>query len=162
MESQPIDRKASTMNDHDLSPEAAGELLEIARRARARGSDLNRGAWLAPAVSLFIALLMGAFLLASVYLLPTATGPEALLISGGYTVGILVSVTAYNFGRRVTPTGWMKRYQRGLMYSFAVFAVSLALSFLVGERTPWLWVPLSIATALPLAVLGTRTHRGAR
>ncbi|BDZ49503.1 hypothetical protein GCM10025867_17440 [Frondihabitans sucicola] len=148
------------MTDADLTPDAARDLLTVADAARERGDDISRRALLGPAMSAFIGLLLGAFLLASIYLFPTATPLQGLLISGGYAVGILASVTAYNVGRRATPTGWLQRYQKGLALSCGVFAVALALSFLVEERSAALWVPLAVATALPIAILGsTRARR---
>jgi hypothetical protein len=144
------------MTNVNLTPDTARELLAIAGNASKQGDALSKGAWIGPALSVFIGLLMGAFLMASIYLLPTATGLQALLISAGYAAGIGISVTAYNLSRKVTPTGWVKQYQKGLSISCVVFFLSLALSFLIDERTPWLWVPLAIATVLPISILGSQ------
>ncbi len=139
-----------------LTPASARELLGAAGAGREHGDALVRRAWIGPAVSVVIGLLMGAFLLAAVYLFPTATPLEAAVLSGGYALGIVAAVTAYNLGRRVTPAGWLRRYEKGLVISCGVFFVALALSFLVGERSPALWLPLAVVTALPIALAGTR------
>ena len=144
------------MNDTEITPETARELLTTAGSGQATGDRIATSAWVARAMSVFIGLLMGAFLLASIYLFPTASGLEAALISGGYLAGILVAVAAYNLGRRVTPTGWIDRYERGLAISCTVFFVSLALSFLVDERSALLWIPLTVATVLPVSYYGTK------
>ena len=144
------------MNDSTLTPDTARDLLATAETGRGHGDSLAARSWLAPAMSVFIGLLMGAFLLASIYLFPTATGPEAALISGGYAAGILIAVFSYNFARRVVTSGWIDRYERGLAISCVVFFVSLALSFLIDERSALLWVPLAVATVLPISYLGTK------
>lgn len=144
------------MNDSTLTSATARELLAAADSGQEHGDQLARRSWLAPAMSVFIGLLMGAFLLASIYLFPTATALEAALISGGYAVGILAAVTAYNIGRRVLAIGWLDRYERGLTISCVVFFVSLALSFLIDERSALLWVPIAIATVLPVSYFGTK------
>ena len=144
------------MNTANLSPDAARELLAAADTGREKGESLAARAWVAAAMSVFIGLLMGAFLLASIYLFPTATGPQAALISGGYLAGILLAVLTYNLGRRVTPTGWIDRYERGLAISCVVFFVSLALSFLIDERSAVLWISLAVATVLPVSYFGTK------
>ncbi|MGD8193425.1 hypothetical protein ACEXQB_002890 [Herbiconiux sp. P18] len=144
------------MTDTELTPHAARELIDVASTAGDRGDALAGRAWLAPAMSVFLGALMAAFLLAAIYLFPTATGLQAAAISGGYAVGILIVVTAYNLGRKVVTRGWLARYRRGVAYSSGVFFVALALSFLVEERSLLLWLPLAVITALPVAVLGTR------
>lgn len=144
------------MTDSEITTDTARELLAAAETGRTTGDRIVTRAWVAPAMSVFIGLLMGAFLLATIYLFPTATGVEAAIISGGYMAGILTAVAAYNLGRRVTPTGWIDRYQRGLTISCVVFFVSLALSFLIDERSALLWVPLAVATVLPVSYLGTK------
>lgn len=144
------------MTNADLTPAAAREILTVASNVSKQGDAIGKRAWLGPALSVFIGLLIGAFLMASIYLLPTATGLQAFLISAGYAAGIGISVIAYNLGRKVTLTGWVKRYQKGLSISCVVFFVSLAVSFLVAERTLWLWVPLAVATVLPISILGTK------
>jgi hypothetical protein len=142
---------------HDnLSHDEAKALLTAETEGRQHGDTLVGTSIIGPAASVLIGLLMSAFLLAALYLFPTATMGEFLLIVGGYCAGIGVAVTAYNLGRRSTPRGWLQRYQKGLAISCAVFAGVLALSFLVSERTPFLWVPLAIAIALPISILGTK------
>ncbi|WP_066039298.1 hypothetical protein [Herbiconiux solani] len=142
-----------------LTPSDARALIAAAESGAAQGDAISARAWLAPALSIFLGALMGAFLLAGVYLLPVATAPEAALISAGYAAGILLVVGAYNLGRRVVTRGWVERYSKGVAISSGVFFVALALSFLVGERSLVLWVPLAIAVALPVAILGTRRSR---
>jgi len=144
------------MNDSDLAADTARGLLAVADSGHATGDRIAGRAWVAPTMSVFIGLLMGVFLLASIYVFPTATGLQAALISGGYLAGILVAVAAYNLGRRVTPSGWIDRYERGLAISCVVFFVSLALSFLIDERSALLWVPLAVATVLPISYYGTK------
>ena len=144
------------MNDSRLTTDTARELIAAADAGQEHGDQLARRSWLAPSMSVFIGLLMGAFLLASIYLFPTATGLQAALISGGYMAGILLAVATYNLGRRVVTIGWIDRYERGLTISCVVFFVSLAFSFLVDERSALLWVPLAISTVLPISYFGTK------
>ncbi|ARJ06601.1 hypothetical protein B5808_16250 [Cnuibacter physcomitrellae] len=142
------------MTDH-MTPDTARELLATAEDAADRGAAASRGAWIGAATSVAIGLLLAGFLLASVFLFPTADGPTAALIVGVYAVGIVLATTVYNLGRKLTPAGWIRRYSIGLASSMGVFAIALALSFLVDERSLWLWVPLAVLTAAPLAVLGS-------
>lgn len=107
-------------------------------------------------LSIALGILVGAFLLAAIYLFPTATGLEAFLISVGYIVGIIVVTTVYNVFRRLTPIGWNDRYQRGLLITMGIFFVALALSFLTTERSALLWVPLAVAAVIPVSVYGSR------
>jgi hypothetical protein len=144
------------MTRYEITPDTARELLAAAEPGREHGDSLAGRSWLGPVLSVFIGLIMGGFLLASVYLAPTATAGEWLLVVGGYIAGIVAAVLAYNMGRKVTSTGWLDRYQKGLAISCAVFFVALALSFLTAERSLILWVPLAIGTIIPIAVLGTR------
>ena len=144
------------MTGSDITADTARELLAAADAGTQHGDELARRSWLAPAMSVFIGLLMGAFLLASIYLFPTATAVEAALICGGYAAGILLAVLAYRLARRVVRSGWLDRYETGLAISCAVFFVALALSFLVSERSALLWVPLAVATVLPISYFGTK------
>lgn len=144
------------MTSAHLTPDTARDLLEVAEGGAERGDTIAGRAWLARSMSVFLGLLMGAFLLAAIYLFPDATALEAAALSGGYAAGILIAVGAYNLGRKVVTRGWLERYRRGVMNSCGVFFVALALSFLVAERSPVLWVPLAVATVLPVAVLGGR------
>lgn len=153
-------RTVSYMTDTNISPELARELIATANEAEERGREISSRSWLAPVLSVFIGALMGAFLIASVYFLPDATAVEAAWISGAYVAGILLAVTAYNLGRKVVTRGWLDRYQKGIAASSAVFFVALALSFLVEERSLALWLPLAIAAALPVTILGAK--QGAR
>lgn len=142
------------MTSAHLTPDAARDLLEVAEGGAEWGDTIAGRAWLARSMSVFLGLLMGAFLLAAIYLFPDATALEAA--AGGYAAGILIAVGAYNLGRKVITRGWLERYRRGVMISCGVFFVALALSFLVAERSPVLWVPFAVATVLPVAVLGGR------
>jgi hypothetical protein len=147
------------MSDH-ITPDTARDLLAAAGDAARRGDSAGRASWIGAATSITIGVLVAGFLLASVYLFPTANAGTAALIVGVYAVGIILAVTVYNVGRRLTPAGWMRRYSLGLACTMGVFACALALSFLIDERSLWLWAPLALATALPLAVLGSiRTAR---
>lgn len=142
------------MTDH-MTPDTARELLATAEDAADRGSAASRESWIGAATSIAIAVLLAGFLLASVLVFPTADGLTAALIIGVYAVGIVLATTVYNVGRKLTPAGWMRRYSIGLASSMGVFAIALALSFLVDERSLWLWVPLAVLTAAPLAILGS-------
>jgi hypothetical protein len=144
------------MASTDLSADAARELIAAAEGGRERGDALSKNTWLGPVLSVFIGLLMGAFLMASIYLLPVATPLEAAIISGSYLAGILLAVGVYNLGRKVTARGWIDRYQMGLAISCGIFFVAVALSFLISERSLLLWAPLSVATVLPIAIFGTK------
>lgn len=144
------------MTTHEqLTTDQAKLLLDTADAASATGESVGEKAWIGPALSIFLGVLVGLFLLAGVYVLPVASGPVALAVSVAYAVGVLLSVTIFNLYRRATPAGWIKRYQRGLFITMAVFFVALAMSFLIDERSPFLWVPLAIATALPLSIIGS-------
>jgi hypothetical protein len=134
-------------------------MIATAAAAGDRGDRLASRARLAPAMSVFIGCLMAAFLLAALYLFPNATAGEAALLSGGYAAGILLAVGAYNLGRKVVTRGWLDRYRRGIAISSGVFFAALALSFLVAERSPLLWLPIAVAVALPVSVLGARRAR---
>jgi hypothetical protein len=140
----------------NLTPEQARDLLTTADVGIDRGISTAVRSRLGAGLSIGIGALVAAFFIAAVYVLPYATWQVALLVSGGYAAGILVAVTVYNRYRRVTPVGWVARYQRGLAVSMAVFFVALALFFLVGEASPWLWVPLAVAAGLPVAINGSR------
>jgi hypothetical protein len=146
----------SDMSNTELTAATARELLDAADSGRHHGDALSSRSILGPALSVFIGLIMGGFLMAAVYVLPTATPLEALLVVVGYSLGIALSVVVYNLGRRITPIGWMDRYQKGLAISCGVFFTALALSFLIGERSLFLWIPLAIATVIPIAFLGTK------
>jgi hypothetical protein len=152
------DQKAKVvpMAEYDVAPDTARELLIAAEAGREHGDTIAGRSWLGPVLSVFIGVLMGGFLLASVYLAPTATAGVWLLVVAGYVAGILISVFAYNVKRKVTSIGWLKRYQKGLAISCGVFFVALSVSFLVAERSPILWVPLAIATVIPIAVFGMK------
>jgi len=149
----------STVTDTPTPPISASEataLLGTADDAIRRGSTISDRWWLGSVLSIALGVLVGVFLLASVYLLPTATGQEALIISLAYAAGIVIVTTVYNLFRRLTPVGWNDRYRRGLMITMGIFFVALALSFLVSERSPVLWVPLAVAAAIPVSVYGSR------
>lgn len=143
------------MTSSNLSPSDASALLETADDAIRRGDTVSDRWWLGSVLSIALGILVGVFLLASVYLLPTATGQQALVISLAYAAGIIIVTTVYNLFRRLTPTGWNRRYQRGLMITMGIFFVALALSFLIAERSALLWVPLAIAAAVPVSVYGS-------
>ena len=40
--------------------------------------------------------------------------------------------------------------------TMGIFFVALALSFLVSERSPVLWIPLAVAAAIPVSVYGSQ------
>ena len=143
-------------NSHDLSPGDAASLLNTADAAIDRGNTVSRRWWLGSVLSISLGVLVGVFLLASVYLLPTATGQGAIVISLAYAAGIAIVTTVYNVFRRLTPIGWNDRYRRGLMITMGIFFVALALSFLVSERSPVLWIPLAVAAAIPVSVYGSQ------
>jgi hypothetical protein len=140
----------------NLDAITAQRLIEVAHTGTAVGDAVSRRSRLGAVLSCGIAALVAAMLLAGVYVLPVASGPVALAVSTGYLAGILIAVTIYNVFRSVTPRGWIRRYSLGRMISMGVFFVALALSFLTDTRSPFLWVPLAIASALPLAVLGSK------
>jgi len=143
-------------NSHDLSPGDAASLLNAADAAIDRGNTVSRRWRLGSVLSISLGVLVGVFLLASVYLLPTATGQGAIVISLAYALGIAIVTTVYNVFRRLTPIGWNDRYRRGLMITMGIFFVALALSFLVSERSPLLWIPLAVAAAIPVSVYGSQ------
>jgi chromate transport protein ChrA len=139
-----------------ISSNDAATLLGAADDAFHRGVTVSDRWWLGSVLSIALGILVGAFLLAAIYLFPTATGLEAFLISVGYIVGIIVVTTVYNVFRRLTPIGWNDRYQRGLLITMGIFFVALALSFLTTERSALLWVPLAVAAVIPVSVYGSR------
>ena len=143
-------------NSHDLSPGDAASLLNTADAAIDRGNTVSRRWWLGSVLSISLGVLVSVFLLASVYLFPMATGQEALIMSLSYAAGIIIVTTVYNVFRRLTPMGWNERYRRGLMVTMGIFFVALALSFLVSERSPLLWIPLAVAAAIPVSVYGSK------
>ncbi len=138
----------------------AQELLAAAELGADRGDTLARRSRLGGILGIALGVLVGAFLLAGVYVLPVATPSVALIVSAAYVAGILAFVTVYNVGRRVVPAGWMRRFHRGLSITLVVFAIGLALSFLTPERSLLLWIPLAVAAALPVGILSSlRTAR---
>jgi hypothetical protein len=147
---------ATVTNQPALSPAEAADLLGAADAATERGDAVGRRARLGTALSVAIGCLVGAFLLAGVYVLPNTTWQGAAAVSGAYLVGIVASTTLYTVFRRVTPTGWLRRFHRGLTVTVGVFLVALALSFLVPERSLLLWIPLAVLAALPVTILGGR------
>jgi hypothetical protein len=140
----------------NLDATTAQRLIDVARTGTAAGDRVSSRSLLGAALSCGIAVLVAAMLLAGVYVLPVASGPVALAVSAAYLAGIVIAVTIYNVFRSVTPRGWVRRYSLGLMISMGVFFVALALLFLTDIRSPFLWVPLAVASALPLAVLGSK------
>ena len=153
-----IETRVGTVSNSPISPISPSEataLLGTADDAIRRGSTASDRWWLGSVLSIALGILVGVFLLASVYLLPTATGQEALIISLSYAAGIIIVTTVYNLFRRLTPIGWNDRYRRGLMITMGIFFVALALSFLVSERSPVLWVPLAVAAVIPVSVYGS-------
>jgi 4-amino-4-deoxy-L-arabinose transferase-like glycosyltransferase len=140
----------------NLSPQQAQELLSVAEAGIAHGESAGRRSWLGAAMSIGIGALVSAFFLAAIYVFPTASWQLVLAISLGYAVGIIAAVTIYNLQRRVSPAGWLKRFQRGLFLTTTMVAIILGLSFLIPERSPLLWFPLAILAGLPLAVIGSR------
>jgi hypothetical protein len=144
------------MTNVDLTPTTAQQLLDTAYTAEKKTDSVIQRAWISSAASIFIGLLMGAFLLASVYALPNGSGLQALLISAGYVAGIIIATTTYNLGRTLTRIGWVQQYQKGLAISCGVFFVALAASFITDQRSLWLWMPLAVITVLPVSYFGAK------
>ncbi|WP_213816413.1 hypothetical protein [Glaciihabitans sp. dw_435] len=140
----------------DITPDAARALLATADTSGERGRSAGDRSRIGAVLSIALGALVSVFFLASVYVLPVATWQVALVVSAGYVVGIVAIVTIYNVFRRVSPTGWIDRYNRGLAVSLGIFFVGLALSLLITERSPVLWVPLALASGLPVAINGSR------
>lgn len=133
----------------------AQQLLDAAERGAVQADAVTGRSRIGGITGIGIGVLVGAFLLAGVFVLPVATLPVALVVSGAYALGIVAFTTAYNAVRRVVPAGWVRRFHLGLVITMAVFAIGLALSFLTPERSLLLWIPLALACALPIAILAT-------
>jgi len=143
----------------------ARELLDAAKIGDSSGTRIAEGGSRAIAgVSIAIAILVAYFLLAVVYIFPTDNLPLILASIALYTVGIIASVTVYNLIRRSTSYGATTRYMIGLSLTMGLFAVGVALTFLVDVATPLFWIPFAVVVAIPLTVTGLRATglRGAR
>ena len=138
----------------------ARELLNAATAGDASGGRIAHGGSRAIAgVSIAIAVFVALFLLAIVYIFPTNNVPLIIASSAGYLVGIIASVTVYNSLRRSTSYGATTRYMVGLSLTMGLFAVGVALTFLVDVATPLFWVPFAVVVAIPLIVTGLRGAR---
>lgn len=138
----------------------ARELLDAATVGDSSGARIATGGSRAIAgVSIAIALLVAYFLLAVVYIFPSDNVPLIITSIGLYTVGIIASVTVYNLMRRTTSYGATSRYMVGLSLTMGLFAVGVALTFLVDVATPLFWVPFAVVVAIPLIVTGLRGAR---
>jgi len=143
----------------------ARELLEAATVGDASGTRIAKdGSRAIAGVSIAIALLVAYFLLAVVYIFPGDNVPLIIASIALYTVGIVASVTVYNLLRRSTSYGATTRYMVGLSLTMGLFAIGVALTFLVDVATPLFWGPFAVVVAVPLIVTGLRTSglRGAR
>jgi len=133
----------------------ARELLEAATAASDSADDVSRkGSRSIAAVEISIGVLVALFLLAAVYIFPSDNIVAIILSIVGYTVGIVVTVFAYNRFRVAAGYGATRRYMIGLSLSMGLFALGVASTFLVTITTPLVWAPFAIIVAAPLVVTG--------
>jgi len=139
---------------------SARELLEAASAADESGAVVAReGSKAIAVVEISIGVLVALFLLAAVYIFPSDNIVAIVLSIFGYTIGILVTVFAYNRFRVAAGYGATRRYLVALSLSMGIFAVGVASTFLVKITTPVLWIPVAIIVAAPLVIAGIREAR---
>ena len=139
---------------------SARELLEAASAADESGAVVAReGSKAIAVVEISIGVLVALFLLAAVYIFPSDNIVAIVLSIFGYTIGILVTVFAYNRFRVAAGYGATRRYLVALSLSMGIFAVGVASTFLVKITTPVLWIPVAILVAAPLVIAGIREAR---
>jgi len=138
---------------HPTDSATARDLLDAAGVGEQSGVRISQSGRRTNLIfSTVLGVCIGLFLLGIVYVFPTGEILPIILISLGYAVAIIVSVTVYNRLRRSASLGWQRRYVVGLSLSMSLFCVGIALTFLVTITTPLFWVPFAIVVAVPLIV----------
>jgi hypothetical protein len=142
------------------SPLNPRELLDAATAADNSGAAIaRRGSKAIATMSIAIAVLVALFLLAVVYIFPTDNLPLIIASVVLYGIGIFTSVMTYNRLRVSTGPGATHRYMVGLALTMSLFAIGVALTFVVDLATPLFWVPFAVLVAVPLTVTGLTGSR---
>ena len=99
--------------------------------------------------------LVGLFLLAAVYIYPEG-GTRVNIATTIAFVALVVASAAVFLKVRTTPqTGWGARFAAGLGGTMAFYSSALVFALASGLTSPVIWIPVAIAVALPVAVLGS-------
>ena len=99
-----------------------------------------------------VGLLIAAMLAVVVFVYPTKSpwliGPSTVL----YGVGIGVVGAVYRMRRNGTSRIAARRYRIGFLTTIGLYAIGVVLSVLGLGLPLWFWIPLIVATALPLVI----------
>jgi hypothetical protein len=135
------------------SNDDAAALLDAAEKGDHAGSRLSAAA-VGPIrfYSFALAVLLGAYFLALVYLLSDAEPTLVWTVTGIYLAVLAIVVIGYLRARKATAPRANRRLLIGIAVSTALFLAATVLSTFVETRTPLLWIPVTIVMMLPLVL----------
>lgn len=140
----------------DLSDSTARDLLAAAERGDGDGTKLARTTTRAGSLySISIGVLVAAFLLATVYVFPSANLAWIIAAVVIYALAILASVFVYSRVRTGAPAGWNKRYSIGFAITMVLYLGGVVFATAAGWTSPLFWIMYAILVALPVSVAGS-------
>jgi len=105
--------------------------------------------------SIATGVLLGAFLLAAVYIYPGGSVRVNVATTIAFVALLGAAAAIFLKVRTAIPAGWGNRFAAGLGGTMAFYSSALVFALASGQTSSLIWVPVVIAVALPVAVLGS-------
>ena len=105
--------------------------------------------------SIATGILLGAFLLAAVYIYPGGSVRVNVATTVAFVALVGAAAAVFLKVRTAIPAGWGNRFAAGLGGTMAFYSSALVFALASGQTSSLVWVPVAIAVALPVAVLGS-------
>lgn len=131
------------MNATVTTPSLSDNAADRASRGASAGFSIATGT------------LVGAFLLAAVYIYPEGSTRVNIATTVAFVALVVASAAVFLKVRTTIPKGWGARFAAGLGGTMAFYSSALVFALASEVTSPAIWIPVAVAVALPVAILGS-------